>query len=622
MPRVLCSIAGAQPATILSRPFARCQRSPGSAQKSTGVPGLPGGSPRRRFQQTGPLGSWVHERPWYQHYDAGVPRTPAFDDLTLPELLERAAAAYPDAPALAFLNGRLTYHQLKDHVDRLATALAGLGVAPGHRVAVQLPNLPQTVIAYYAIVRLGAHVVLTNPLYTTPEIEHQWSDAGCTVAIVADFIYDQKLKEHRTRLPIAQYVIASIPEYLRFPLNLLAPLKLRRQKPHPAIARVAPGRGIHFFRSLVEQTAARPPAVTIGMDDVAVLQYTGGTTGVSKGAMLTHRNLSYNVQQARAWLPTLRPGREVMLGALPIFHVFGMTVCMNLPVYIGGSIVLLPNPRDIPMLVRAIERHHVTIAPLVPALVNAINQFPGIQRRDLSSVAVCVSGSAPLSVDVQQRFEELTGGKICEGFGLTETSPVTHINPLQGLRKVGTIGVPITGTDSRVVDMESGTRDMPPGEAGELLIRGPQVMAGYWNRPDETALVLRDGWLYTGDLAVMDADGFFTIVGRKKEMIDASGYKVYPDEVDRVLLSHPAVLEAATVGVPDPKRGETVKSFVVLRPGASASADDLVAYCRDNLAAYKVPRDLEFRTELPKTAALKILRRTLREEELRQRALG
>src|SRR3954470_4035863 len=415
-------------------------------------------------------------RPWLQHYDPGVPRDPVFEDVTVPQFLERAAAAHPDTPALVFLNGRLTYRELKDHVDRLATALAALGVTKDRRVAIQLPNLPQTVIAYYATVRLGAQAVFTNPLYTTQEMAHQWRDAGCEIAIVTDFTFEQKIKDRRSELPISAYIIARIPDYLRFPLNVLAPLKVRRQKPHPAIARGARGAGIHFFKALIRRTEPRPPAATIGMDDLAVLQYTGGTTGVSKGAMLTHRNLSYNVQQARAWLPTLQTGVEVMLTALPIFHVFGMTVCMNLPVYIAGTLVLLPNPRDVPMLVKEIEKRRVTIAPLVPALINAINQLPGIERRDLSSVKGCVSGSAPLSVAVQQRFETLTGGKICEGFGLTETSPVTHINPLQGRRKIGTIGLPIVATDARIVDIESGTRDLPVGEAGELLIHGPQVM--------------------------------------------------------------------------------------------------------------------------------------------------
>ncbi len=555
------------------------------------------------------------DRPWIRAYDPDVPPEITIEEVTLPAMLERAAAKFPQRPALVFMNSRLTYAQLKDQVDRLATALAGLGVRQGSRVAIQLPNLPQTVIAFYAVQRLGAQVVLTNPLYTPREIEHQWTDAGCDVAIVMDFVYDQKIRGARERLPIREYVIASIPEYLRFPLNLLAPLKLKRAHPAPMWAKVAPGPGIHFFKELVSRTAAAPPKVAVAMDDLAVLQYTGGTTGVSKGAMLSHRNLSANVQQIHAWLPSLRPGEEVMLTALPIFHVFGMTVCMNLPMRIGAAMVLVPNPRDIPGLIDVMEKRRITIAPLTPAHFNAIGQNPGIDKRDLTSVRICVSGSAPLSVDVLQRFERLTGGKICEGFGLTETSPVTHVNPIDGLRKIGTIGVPVSNTDARIVDAETGTTEVPPGEPGELLVRGPQVMAGYWKHPEETAAVFRDAWLHTGDLATMDADGFFTIVGRKKEMIDAAGYKVYPDEVDRVLMSHAAVLEAATIGVPDPKRGETVKSFVVLKPGQTATADELIAHCRANLAAYKVPRALEFRAELPKSTIMKILRRELRAEE-------
>lgn len=557
-------------------------------------------------------------RPWHRHYDEGVPREIPFRNVTVVDFLAESAAKYPDQPALIFLNARLSYREFKDQVDRFATALAKLGVTPGTRVAIQIPNTPQTVIAYCATLALGAVAVPTNPLYTTREIEHQWGDAGCSVAVVADFIYDSRIKDVRKLLQIEHFVIASIPEYLRFPLNLLAPLKLKRAKP-PLMASVEPGPGIHFFRKLIQTTEPRPPTVQLDLDEIATLLYTGGTTGVSKGAMLTHRNLSFNVQQLLAWTPSLMsPGHEVMLTALPLFHSYGLTVAMNLGMALGASLVLLPNPRDIPAVVNHIVKHRVTLAPAVPAMFNAINQHSGIEKLDLSSVKICNSGSAPLPVEVLERFEQLTGGKITEGFGLTETSPVTHSNPIFGTRKIGSIGVPLSSTDAKIVDMEDGTTELPTGKEGELILRGPQVMQGYWNKADETEQTLRNGWLYTGDLAIMDEDGFFFIVGRKKDMILCSGYNVYPDEIDRVLMAHPAILEAATIGVPDEKRGETVKSFVVLAPGEQLSADDVIDYCRENLAAYKAPRIVTFRSELPKSSVLKILRRELRDEELRK----
>jgi len=293
-----------------------------------------------------------------------------------------------------------------------------------------------------------------------------------------------------------------------------------------------------------------------------------------------------------------------------------MTICMNFPVGAAPAMVILPNPRDIPAVVQAVTRRRVSYFMGVPAMFAAINDYPGIDTLDISCVKYCFCGSAPLPVDVLQRFEALTGSLIVEGFGLTETSPVTHVNPLRTVRKVGSIGVPFIETDAKIVDLETGTRELPPGESGELAIRGPQVMRGYWNKPEETALVLRDGWLHTGDIARMDEDGYFFISGRKKDMIIVSGYNVYPDEVDAVLMAHPAVQEAATIGVPDARRGELVKSFLVLKPGTTATAEEIVAYCRANLAPYKVPRAVEFRAELPKSPVLKILRRTLREEEL------
>ena len=556
----------------------------------------------------------MSSKTWHRFYDPGVPPVLEFEDITLPGFLERSAAAYPDATALIFLNRTMTYRELQADVDRFAAALARLGVGPGIRVAVQLPNLPQTVIAFYAALSLGATVVMTNPLYVEREIEHQWNDAGCTVAVVADFLFDRRVAHIREKLAVEHYVIASIPDFLRFPLNLLAPLRLRRADP-PLLASVKPGPGVHLMRSLMKQTAPDRPRPAIAMDDTALLQYTGGTTGVAKGAMLTHRNLSCNVQQVTAWFVDVRRGGEVMMGVLPFFHVFGLTVAMAFPLSVAGAVVLMPNPRDMPQLIASISKHRVTLFPAVPAMFTAIVNAQGVEKLDLTSVRSCFSGSAPLPPDILQRFEKMTGGKIVEGYGLTETSPVTHANPLDGRRKIGSIGVPLPNTDMKVVSLEDGTTEVGVGKQGELLLKGPQVMRGYWNAPEQTAAAFTDGWFRTGDIAAVDADDYTFIVGRKKDMIIAGGYNIYPDEIDAVLVAHPAVLEAATVGIPDPKRGETVKSFVVLRPGQRATADELTEYCRRELAAYKVPRSFAFLDELPKSSALKILRRELQNHE-------
>ncbi len=563
----------------------------------------------------------MEPRIWHQFYDEGVPKSIDFEEIPIPHILDRSAVEFANAPALVFMNCRMTYGQFKHDVDRFATALAGLGVTRDTKVAIQLPNLPQTAIAYYATLALGGQAVMTNPLYVEREIEHQWNDAGCAVAVVPDFVFERRIRAVRSKLAVKHFVVTSIPDYLRFPLNLLAPLKLKKEKP-PLMAKVEPGDGIHFMRDLIRKASPNPPKVEIGLDDLAVLQYTGGTTGVSKGAMLTHRNLSCNVQQVRGWFSKVEPGREVWLSCLPFFHIFGMTVCMNFPVYVGAAMILMPNPRDIPQIIKNIAKHRVTVFPGVPAQYNAINNHPSSAKADLTSVKFCVSGSAPLPADVLERFESLTHGKIAEGFGLTETSPVTHCNPLYGKRKIGSIGVPFPETNAKIVSLEDGATEMPAGSEGELAIKGPQVMKGYWNKPDATADMIRDGWLYTGDIASMDEEGYTFIVGRKKDMIIVSGYNVYPDEVDGVLMAHPAVLEAATIGVPDQQRGETVKSFVVLAEGHSATADELIEYCRSELAAYKIPRQLEFRDELPKSAALKILRRELRDQEVAKAAVG
>jgi long-chain acyl-CoA synthetase len=374
----------------------------------------------------------------------------------------------------------------------------------------------------------------------------------------------------------------------------------------------------HDYMTLIRRHPPKTDLPHVDLDSVAVLQYTGGTTGLSKGAMLTHRNLSWNAQQTAAWFPALVPGQETWLACLPYFHIFGMTVSLNWPVLLGGTIILMPNPRDIPKMIKLIAKHRVTIFPALPALFNGILNHPDSKKADLTSVKGCFSGSAPLPVAILQDFEAMTGGTIVEGFGMTETSPVTHCNPVKGKRKVGSIGIPLPDTDARIVDLEDGTRELGAGEEGELLVRGPQIMPGYWNRPEETADALKGGWMHTGDLARFDEDGYFWICGRKKDMIIASGYNIFPDEIDRVLAAHPKVLEAATIGVPDTRRGETVKSFVVLKPGEVATEQEIIDYCKDQLAVYKVPRRVEFRAELPKSAVQKILRRELVEEEKRK----
>lgn len=555
----------------------------------------------------------MEDRPWFPHYEDGIPRSLDVADLTLSQVLQRSAAAWPGQDAAVFEGARLTFGELAAAADRLAASLARLGLKPGDRVAIQLPNLPQTLIAYFGVLRAGGVAVMTNPMYVAREIEHQFNDADARFAIVLDAFWINTIRPIRDHLLLEHVIVTAVKDYLPFPKNLLFPLVGKRTG---LVVQVPPEPGVHWLKDLLADTAATPPPMPNDPAALANLQYTGGTTGVSKAAMLTHRNLVFNAMQVKAWFPNVVMGGEIGLAALPYFHVFGLTVCMNLGVLIGATQVLVPNPRDIGKLVGLIKKYRPTMFPAVPAMFNAINNFPGIDRIDVSSIKGCFSGSAPLPIEVLERFEKLTGGRITEGFGLTESSPVTHANPLFGLRKPGSIGIPLPDTDARIVDLEEGTRDMPIGEDGELILAGPQIMGGYWKREDETALTLRNGWLYTGDIARMDDDGYFYIVGRKKDMIIAGGYNIYPREIDEILYEHPKVLEAAAVGVPDARRGETVKAFVVVQPGETLTEDEIIAFCRDRLAPYKVPRMVEFRDELPKSTVGKVLRRVLRDEEL------
>ncbi len=555
----------------------------------------------------------MSEKPWVKFYDEGVPAHIDYPELTLPELLAASARKYPQRTATIFMGKALSYAQLDEAATRFAIALSRLGVEKGDRVALVLPNCPQFLIGYYGAMRLGAVVVPTNPMYVEREMEHQFKDAGVKAVLTLDLFY-QRVRRVKEAAGIQSIVVTSIREQLPPLLSLLYPLKAKRDG---TLVNVAAEDGIYTLPELLRSASGPAPATRPVPDDLALLQYTGGTTGVAKGAMLTHRNLVANTAQSVAWMTpgTHKNAHDIVLGALPYFHVYGMTVAMNLAVYVGGTQILLPRfvVKDV---LEAIRKYRPTTFPGAPTMYIALINSPETKKYDLSSIAACISGSAPLPVEVQNKFEAMTGGKLVEGYGLTEASPVTHSNPLFGFRKYGTIGVPFPDTDARVVDLETGTEVLGPNQPGELCVRGPQVMKGYWNRPEETEKVLRDGWLYTGDIATVDEDGFFTIVDRKKDMIIASGYNIYPREIEEVLYTHPKVAEAAVVGIPDPYRGETVKAYIVPKAGANVTAEEIIAYCHEKLAAYKVPRLVEFRPELPKSMVGKVLRRLLRDEEV------
>ncbi|MCA1647717.1 MAG: long-chain fatty acid--CoA ligase, partial [Chloroflexi bacterium] len=489
-----------------------------------------------------------------------------------------------------FYNVRLTYAQLWAQAQRFAAALAEMGVCKGDRVALMLPNCPQYVIAYYGTLCAGGAVAQVNPLYTPRELEFLLTDSGAETIVVADVLY-----------PVVQAARTVDLKHV-----LVATLK--GDVPLAAEA--------HRFEAVLARTTAMPPSITLDpREDVAALQYTGGTTGVSKAAMLTHFNLLANVQQIRAWNPGGGPpGTERMLTVIPLFHAYGMTVCMNFGIAAGYELILLPR-FDLQEVMDTIKVAQPTYFPGVPTMYIAVNSFPNAEEYGVNSIKYCNSGAAPLPLEVIQGFEQRFGGRIREGYGLSETSPFSHGQPFMVPPRPGTVGFPCSDTDCEIVDVETGTTVLPAGDVGEIRIRGPQVMKGYWNRPDETDIALRDGWLYTGDLGTLDTDGYFSIVDRKKDMIIASGYNVYPRDVEEILYEHPAVLECCVAGVRDQYRGETVKAYIVKRPGVEVTSTELDAFCRERLAAFKVPRLYEFREALPKSAVGKVLRRQLIAEE-------
>ena len=555
------------------------------------------------------------DKPWIKSYQKGVPEHVKYEEICMPDFLERTAAQFPKNDALIFMGYKLNYAQFKDMVDRFATCLADFGVKKGDAVAILLPNVIPCVVAYYAILKIGAITVMNNPLYSDRELEHQFNDSGSKVLITLDLLGNRMI-DLRPKTKVKQIVITSIGDYLPFPKSLLFPLVAKKKK-LAADVKAAPD--VYKWKDCIAKYQPNPPKVKNSFNDVAMYQYTGGTTGVSKGVELTHANLSKQVQQLAAWFPDFENGTEIMLGALPYFHVFGMSCSMNLSVYRGWSQVLVPKPQPEPLL-EAIRHFKPTFAPLVPTMYIGMLSHPDLKKTNMSCIKGCFSGSAPLPLEVISDFEKITGAVIVEGFGMTETTPVTHTNPFAGgARKVGSIGVPISDTLCRIVDLENGTQDVPLGERGELIVKGPQIMRGYKGKPEETANTLKDGWIYTGDIATMDADGYFAIVDRKKDMILSGGYNVYPRDIDEVFYMHPKVMEACSIGVPDPKRGESAKIFIVLKEGQTSTQEEMLEFAKTKLALYKVPTEVEFRKELPKSNVGKILRKELRTEELKKR---
>ena len=531
------------------------------------------------------------EKTWYSQYPETISPDMEFPVKTMTEILKETVDQIPENIAIKFYTKEIRYKELWSLSTMFAASLQQSGVTKGDRVAIMLPNCPQYIISYYGILRAGAIVTQVNPMYLEKELFHVLNDSGAETIVVYEPLYPLiKAIAHKTALKNI-IVVSFQPENLSLTEDL-------------------------SFEQFIGKAMNVPltPVEIDPIEDVAVLQYTGGTTGISKGAMLTHRNISVNVLQAHAFFKEEHKfGEGRCLTVIPLFHVFGMTSCMNLNILNGATLILLPK-FDLEEVLQTIKAEQPTTFPGVPTMYIALLSHPNAEAYGIDSIQTCNSGSAPLPVQTMNAIESKIGAKILEGFGLTEASPVTHCNPPFGIRKPGSVGIGVPGTDYKIVDLSTGEQEVPAGELGELIIRGPQIMKGYWNMPEETANTLRDGWLYTGDIAKVDEDGYLYIVDRKKDLIIASGYNVYPRDIEELLYEHPAVQEAVVIGVPDAYRGETVKAIIVKKAGHDVTEPEIINWTRERIAAYKVPEFIEFREELPKTIVGKILRRALREE--------
>jgi long-chain acyl-CoA synthetase len=544
----------------------------------------------------------MSEKPWLAYYDPGVKGTLDYRDVPLYVFLDEVANLAPDIICTIFQDTVIHYGDMRRAVDAFSAALHVAGIRKGQRVGLLLPNTPQFVLAFYAILKAGGIVVAMNPQYKQRELSFQMQDAGVEVVVALDS-YRQVLEEARKNSYVRDIIYSKFGDAFSIPAVVTEG--------------ASPGSS-DFLRLLADFAGAPPPTVDICAESPAIFQYSGGTTGTPKGAVGLHRNLVANTLQFRSWLHGLEQNKEVVLCAIPLFHVYGMVIAMSMGIALGAKLVLVPNPRDIQEVLRNIDRYQATLFPGVPNMYHSINQHPDVVvgKYNLRTIKACISGSAPLLREVKDRFEVLTGGKLLEGYGLSEAPTATHCNPMFGENRVGSIGLPLPDVDCRIVDLETGKHNVDLGEAGELVIKGPQVMHSYHHMPDETAQTLRDGWLFTGDIARMDAEGYFYLIDRKKELIKIGGLQVWPREIEEVIAAHPKVLEVGAAGVPHPTRVEIVKAWVVLRPGEKMTSDEVKEWCEENLASFKVPSEIEFRSALPRTIVGKLLRRELIREHM------
>ncbi|MFJ7927649.1 AMP-binding protein [Peribacillus sp. NPDC096448] len=555
----------------------------------------------------------MSNKPWQAIYPEQIPAVLSYEDKPLYSFLKESAEEFPDKVSIHFQGKELTFREVHESALKFAAYLKSIGLQKGERVAVMLPNCPQGVISFFGILIAGGVVVQTNPTYTERELEYQMKDSGAKIILAMDILFP-RVSAVASRTDIEHIIVTAIKEYLPFPKNLIYPFIQKKQ--YGIVINVEHEGNHHLFSEIMKQKITEE-VVTVPIDvdnDLALLQYTGGTTGFPKGVMLTHKNLLANTKMCNAWLYKNKRGEERILAILPFFHVYGMTTVLVLSVMEGNTMIIMPK-FDVEATLKTIQKQKPTMFPGAPTMYIGLLNHPDIAKYDLSSINACISGSASLPLEVQEQFEKITGGKLVEGYGLSETSPVTHANFIWDQPRVkGSVGLPWPDTDSAILSLES-YEELPPNEIGEIAIKGPQVMKGYWNRPDETENTFKNGWLLTGDLGYMDEQGFFYVVERKKDTIIAGGFNIYPREVEEVLYEHEAIQEVVVAGIPDPYRGETVKAYVVLKKNARVTEEELNEFARKNLASYKVPRSYEFKDELPKTTIGKILRRVLIEEE-------